>query len=168
MEEIKTFSFFFSADIFPCQLIVLFKNRRHILPAKRIVLCICRHHRLHGDLLKSLVRQVFDILGEIQIIPCKSASYIIIHLVSALRHLLVLWNHFIIASLPASVGPHQIMDLPASVYAQDYVRHFPVDERKYLIIQKHTVGGQRKAEFLMTWLLQAPAVSYQVFHHLPV
>ena len=168
MEEIKTFSFFFPADIFQRQFIILRQNGRYILLTQRIVLRDVRHHRLHGDLLESQVRQMLHVFGKVQIVSGKSAPHIIIHLVSALGHLLILRYHLVIASLSAPVRPHQVMDSFSPVDAENDIRHLRVGKFQYLIAQKDAVGSQRKPELLVVRRFQAPAVSHQILHHLPV
>ena len=168
MKELKTLSFFFSANIFQRQPVVLRKELWHILHAQRIILLFVRHHWLHGNLLKSLIGEMDHILGKIRVIVRICASHIIIHLVPALGCLLIFRKDLVIAALPAPVGTHQVMDLFSAVYAEYQICHLLIRKLHDFIIEQHAVGGQRKAEFLMVRLLQRPAVSDQVFYHLPV
>ena len=111
---------------------------------------------------------MLHILRKIQVIPRKSPSHIIIHLLSALSQLLKLRNDLLIAALSSPVGTHPVVDFFSPVDAENYIAHFFIDKFHNFFVQKNAVGRQRKAEFFMKSLLQAPSVCHQILYHLPV
>ena len=108
------------------------------------------------------------ILAKVQVIVGEGAAHIIIELITALRQLLELGNNDVIASLSASVRTHFVIYCLTSVNAEDHIGHFFINKLLNLVVEQDSVGRQGKTEFLMIGLLQAPAVGYQVFYHLPV
>ena len=56
----------------------------------------------------------------------------------------------------------------SSVDTEHHIAHFFVDKFLYLIIQKHTVGGQSETEVLVVKLLLLTSISNQIFYYLPV
>ena len=49
MEEVESFSLFFSFDHFFCKNVILFQDLRNILLTDGILFCICCYNRLHRD-----------------------------------------------------------------------------------------------------------------------
>ena len=62
MKEIKTPTFFFTANHFFCENVVLPAKLRHVLRPYRIVLFRRRHDGFHGNLVKSQIRKMQDVL----------------------------------------------------------------------------------------------------------
>ena len=77
---------------------------------------------------------MYHILGEIQVLPGKCASHIVIVLVSAVGKLLKLRDNELIASLAVSKRAHLIVDLRTAVQAQHHVSHLPVAELHDLVV----------------------------------
>ena len=168
MEEIETPSFFSALYHFHCQPVVFLHQHRQIRLRDGIVVLRPRHHRLHGYLFETQIRQVQHIPGEIQVVMGECPPHIVPLLSSALGHFPEFRHNQVIAALSAPERPHFVMDFFPSVDAQDDVRHLAVGKFQNLVIQEHAVGGQGEAELLIVGRFQAPAVRHQLLHHLPV
>ena len=134
MKEINTFSFFFSADQFHGQFIILFEDARNVLPADRILLILGRNNRLNGNLLKAQIRQMHHIRGKIQIVSRKCSAHIIVCLIPALRKLPVFRNDNVVAALSAAERSHPVMNFLPAVDAEHHICHLFVDKLLHLII----------------------------------
>ena len=117
MEEIEIIFLSMAAHHLRGQLIILLTNHRNILFPERVGLFRSRHHRLHGNLFEAQIRQMQHILSEIQVIPGKGSSHIIIVLIPALRQLLELGHNQIIASVAVPERTHFIIDFLTAVNA---------------------------------------------------
>ena len=60
--------------------------------------------------------------------------------------------------MPGGVDAEAVVDLPAPVEGEDYVRHLAVAELRDLVVEQHAVRRERKAEMLATLGLYAPRV----------
>ena len=108
------------------------------------------------------------ILCKIQIIPGKGSPYLIPLLITAVSKFPELGHHQIVASLSVPEGTHPVMNLFSSIQAQYHISHLFVAEFHDLIIEQHTIGGQRKTEIFIVNLLLLSSVFYQILYHLPV
>ena len=116
-----------------------------------------RDHRLHGQLVKTQLGHVFDVLGEVGIAVGVGAAHVIFGAVrgrrlraaggrslvpagsctgaAARRHQpLKLWHDQIVASLIIDGPAEPVVDFLSSVQTQDHVVHFPVGEFDDLIV----------------------------------
>ena len=74
----------------------------------------------------------------------------------------------IIAALPGTVHPEAVIDLFASVQAQDHIVAFPVGPVDDFIRDPHAIGSQGKAEILVLFLFDASGIGDQVFAYLKI
>jgi hypothetical protein len=116
VEEVESFSLFFSFDHFFCKNVILFQDLRNILLTDGILFCICCYNRLHRDLFEAKVSQMKNILGKIKIMMGKGSSYIILVLISGLRKFLEFRHDQIITSCTFTERAHVIMDFFSSVH----------------------------------------------------
>ncbi len=108
------------------------------------------------------------ILGKVQIVSGKCSTHIIVHLVTALCHLLELWNNGIIASLSSAMWTHFIIYFLTAINTKNNIGHFFVCKCEDFIIQQNSIRRKCKTEFLMIWFFQTPAICNQILNHLPV
>ena len=134
MEEGKPSAAFLPVDHDLRQLIVLLEDLRQVFLTDRVRVRILADHRLNGDPLKAKLCKMQENKKKIQVIPCKSASYVILLLVPALCQLLELRHDQVIASLPVAERAHPVIDFFSSVQAQDHIVHLFVDELLDLIV----------------------------------
>ena len=117
MEEVESFSLFFSFDHFFCKNIILFQDLWDILLTDRILFCICCHDRLNRNLLEAKICQMQNILREIKIMMSKGSSYIILVLISGFRKFLKFRHDQIIASCTLTERAHVVMNFFSTVHA---------------------------------------------------
>ena len=134
MEEVESFAFLFSLDHNLCKTVVLFTDLRNVLLTDGVGIRLVPHHRLDGHLLKSKIRKMQDVVGEIQVVPCERAPDIVSLLVSAVRQLLELGNDQVIAAFAVPERTHIVVDLFTPIQAENHIVHLLVDEILDLIV----------------------------------
>ena len=143
------------------QLFVLFVQQRQVCLSQRQRVGRIRDHRLHGQLVKTQLGHVFDVLGEVGIAVGVGAAHVIFGAVrgrrlraaggrslvpagscifraagpATRRHQpLELRHDQIVAPLIIDRPSEPVVDFLSSVQAQDHVVHFPVGEFDDLIV----------------------------------
>ena len=161
------------AFLFPTQHI-LGQQLVLVLHDLQILRCQCggvlrrAHHRLHAQLREAQIRHVEQVLRKVRIGMGKGAAHIIVLVASGLYQLLELRHDALIAAVACIVHPQPVMDLLAAIQRQHHIAHFPVGEVDHVIIDEHTVCGQRKAEIFAPLLFHTAGILHQLLHHVPV
>ena len=168
VEEGKASALFLPLNIFLCQKVILLQNHRQILLPDGVGCLIRRHHRLHGKLCKAQVGVVQHICGKIRIIACEGSPDEVVLISPLLLEVSELRDDDIVAALSVPGRAHPVIHFFSAVQAEHHIAHLPVAEIDDLIIQKHSVGGDGKAEMLVLLLFQRTAVGHQLLHNLPV
>ena len=98
----------------------------------------------------------------------KGAAHVIVLVASGRYQLLELGHDALIAAVACIVHPQPVMDLLAAIQRQHHIAHFPVGEVDHVIVNEHTVCGQRKAEIFAPLLFHTAGILHQLLHHVPV
>ena len=93
----------------------------------------------------------------------KGAAHVIVLVASGRYQLLKLGHDALIAAVACIVHPQPVMNLLAAIKRQHHIAHFTVGEVDHVIIDEHTVCGQRKAEIFAPLLSTLRAYSTSCF-----
>ena len=161
------------AFLFPTQHIlgqqlVLVLHDLQILRRQRGGVLRRAHHRLHAQLREAQIRHVEQVLRKVRIGMGKGAAHIIVLVASGLYQLLELRHNALVAAIACIVHPQPVMNFLAAIQRQHHIAHFPVGEVDHVIVDEHTVCGQRKAEIFAPLLFHTAGILHQLLHHVPV
>ena len=98
----------------------------------------------------------------------KGTAHIISLTASCLHKLLELGNDSLPASSACVVNTVTVVNLLASVKAQNNVGALAVGEIDNVIVDKHTVGGESEAEILLGFLLNASGISNKLLDYVKI
>ena len=161
-------AFFFPAQHILGQQLVLVLHDLQILRRQRGGVLRRAHHRLHAQLREAQIRHVEQVLRKVRIGMGKGAAHIIVLVAPGLYQLLELRHNALIAAVACIVHPQPVMDLLTAIQRQHHIAHFPVGEVDHVIVDEHTVCGQRKAEIFAPLLFHTAGILHQLLHHVPV
>ena len=158
MEEVEELAVFtlFNDDL--GQLFVLGKDLRQILLGQRVRQLWIGDDRLNGNLLKALVKEMQDVIGEVLVVFGEGAADIVLSVAALLNQLLELGQDDVVAAASVHAEAHAVVDLFSAVEREDDVVHFLVDVVDLVVGQQHTVGGDGEAEVFVVFLLLGAGV----------
>ena len=134
MKEIKILIRSHPADHLRGQPVVLGEELGQVFFTERVIIRGLSHNGLHRDLLETQVRNVQNVLGEIQVISGKGSPCVISLLPSGLRQSLEFGDNPVVGILSAAEGAHLIVDFLPAVNRENDIAHLPVKEVLNLII----------------------------------
>src|SRR5699024_2752436 len=98
-------------------------------------------NRLNGNLLKALVKEVQDVVGEVLVVFGEGSTDIVLPVATFLNQLLELGQDDVVAAASVHAEAHAVVDLFSAVEREDDVVHFLIDVVDLVVGQQHTVGG---------------------------
>ena len=98
----------------------------------------------------------------------KGSAHIVIFAAARLDEFLKLRNDFFPASVSCIINAVAVVNLLAAVKAQNNVAHLTVCKVYHIIVNKHSVGGEGKAEIFALFLFNASCVLHKLFHNVKV
>ena len=155
-------------DLRFCQNFILFKEHRQIFLGQRIGVFGSTHNGLHGKLIKAQIKHVENVVGKIGVVVGVRTAQVVALALALFYKVPELGYDGRVAALAVDRFAQSIVHLFSAVQGKYDVVALAVCPLDDLVIDKHAVGGQRKAEILVMLLLDAACVCHDLLDHVKV
>ena len=149
------------------ELILLFQDRQIFFGQRQRVAGLA-DDRFHGEFPEPEVRHCEDVVREVGIEMSEGAAHVVVLPAAGLHQFLEFRDDPLPAAVAGIVDAGAVVDLFASVEAQDHVRHLFVAVVDDVVVDEHAVRRDREAEVFPRLLLDGPAVIDGLFDDIPV
>ena len=168
MIEGQRSALFFALQHFLRQQLILLEKNGLILFCQRIRVIRRADNRLHTQLRKAQIRHVEQIIRKIYIIMGKGSTHIVVFIPTLFHKFLELRHNAVIAAVACIILAQMVMHFPSAVQRKHNIVHFLIRKLNNLIINQHTVCGQRKTEVFIMQLFLLSGIGHHLLNHIPV
>ena len=168
MVEGERSAFVVTLDHESCEFFVLLENNRQVFfcdSGRTGRIC---NDRFHGELVKSEVQHLPDIVYEINVVVGKGTSHVVAEVTSLSYELLEVRNDPVVRAVACIVNTEAVVYFFTSVQGKNDIVHFPVGKLGYFVVQKDTVGSKSKTDILVMDLFLLASVCNELFADIPV
>ena len=150
------------------KLFVLFEHCRLILFGKRGGVARTCHNGFHAQFGKAEIEHHLYVLQKIGVCVSKRAAHVIPLALARFNKLLELRNDCFPAALARIVHAIPVVNFLPSVKAQNNVAHLPICKIDNIIVNKHSVGRERKTKVLARLLFNAACVFNKLLYDIKI
>ena len=148
--------------------LVLLKEHGQVVVGQRVWVVGRADDRLHRELGKAEVCHMEDVVGEVGVVVGKGAANVVASPLSPPYKLLKFGNDNVVAALAVNRLAQIVVYLFSAVKTKHHVVALAVGKLDNVVVNKHSVGGQRKAEILVVLFFYASRVGDYLLYHVEV